>query len=753
MKWRICCETYKVAKCLISLSLVVVMLCSLVACGSETNTKEPATTENIAVSTETAIEQRIPMNEYERAIWYGFLPEDLKDAVPDTTTVTWMQYCNMLGKMIEAYDESKLEEWNSLTANVKDESIVREGALLCLLFAAKTTDLMVYNCDYDSRYESTNLDNADWNYPIPGWDAPINILNDEDGDGNLHLRDALNLRDAMVSVVRLYESVEEIALDTADRLLELVKEDEEIKEIVSKAEARKQEILNSETTITKSDTYVPGETYTGTAYYVSNNGDDSADGQSPETAWATIEHLGSVKFKHGDIIFFERGGIWRKAQMPGSIRYTEGLTLSAYGEGNKPKIIGSPENGSGAEKWTLYHEGGDGEKIWKFYQEMTDCAALVLNGEKTIKRDLAYWNGSEYVCIEDFSVPYSMEDQIKDMELFVELPYTQSPIGENDEENTDRLGRAFDLDSNGNPLTGTLYVRCDEGNPGELYKDIEFIADYAAFDGMEDYTTLDNLSFGYSTSTICGGNYDGAANDHITIQNCEACWNGGSLDWFGFKQNSAGFGHAEISGGGFNVAGSYETIQNCYVHHTFQEGICLESFYGDDSESCAGNTFRNNVIEYAMFGIGVANWEEDENSAHILKDVCIENNYSLYSGFETFYNYPPLIKSEEYGDVIWPSMVGHVILDAAAFSATEGGENYNITGNTFAFSMSQLIQHSELERPSVPNYDGNTYAVLLGFAYSTKLENPWGPIVADSNGTNAIETVLGDKASTIITFE
>ena len=44
------------------------------------------------------------------------------------------------------------------------------------------------------------------------------------------------------------------------------------------------------------------------------------------------------------------------------------------------------------------------------------------------------------------------------------------------------------------------------------------------------------------------------------------------------------------------------------------------------------------------------------------------------------------------------------------------------------------------------------FTVIL-FAYSTKLENPWGPIVADSNGTNAIETVLGDKASTIITFE
>ncbi|MBQ8402726.1 MAG: hypothetical protein IJX14_12450, partial [Clostridia bacterium] len=33
-------------------------------------------------------------------------------------------------------------------------------------------------------------------------------------------------------------------------------------------------ILNTETEIVRSDTYIPGETYTGTAYYVSADGDD-----------------------------------------------------------------------------------------------------------------------------------------------------------------------------------------------------------------------------------------------------------------------------------------------------------------------------------------------------------------------------------------------------------------------------------------------------------------------------------------------
>lgn len=771
-----------VMKRILSLLMICAILFSLIACNSDIKSGKNEFSENeeTNASTEEKIEQKIPLNEYERAVWYGFLPEELKGAEPDSTTVTWKQYCTMLRYMIELYDESKLDEWDRLTVDVKDEPMLRDGALLCLLFAAKTSDFLVYNRGYDPRFEATNLDNAAWDYPILGWDTPVKILdeednnhlgisvrfcarrvscitlepllNDIDGDGDLHVNDELALRDAMISVTRLYESNEEVALKTAEKLFELVKDNEDIKEIIEQAEIKKQEILNSETSIVKSDTYIPGETYTGTAYYISNSGNDESDGKSPETAWETIERLASVKFERGDIIFFERGGVWREVQMPDSIRHTEGLTLSAYGEGEKPKLWGSPENGTGAEKWSLHYEGENGEKIWKFYKEMTDCPVIVLDGQETFKRDLAYWDGSQYLCIEDFTIPYLIETHMKDGELFVELPYIQSPVDENDTSSSDKLGRSFDVDANNNPLTSDLFVRCDEGNPGELYKDVEFVAKYAAFDGMANYTTLDNLSFGYSTDTIASGYYEGVSSDYVTIQNCEVSWNGGALKWFGVKQNAASFGHAELCGGGINVNGSYETVQNCYVHHTFQEGICLETFSGDP-EPCEGTIIRDNVIEYCLFGLGAANWEEDENSKHILKDICIENNYSLYSGFESFYNYPPLVKSEEYGEIHWSTMIGYVMIDAGAFSASRGGENYNITGNTFAFSVSQLVQHSEMEQPSPVNYEGNVYAVLPGFAYSSKINNDFGVLDVERDATNAIKSMLGDDKAVIIDFE
>lgn len=83
-----------------ALLLAICLLVSLSACGTEEQTITPTTTaEAKELSTE------IPMDEWERAAWYDFLPEDAGD--PDSA-VTWSQFCAMLGKAISLYDESRL---------------------------------------------------------------------------------------------------------------------------------------------------------------------------------------------------------------------------------------------------------------------------------------------------------------------------------------------------------------------------------------------------------------------------------------------------------------------------------------------------------------------------------------------------------------------------------------------------------------------------------------------------------------------
>ena len=75
-------------------------------------------------------------------------------------------------------------------------------------------------------------------------------------NGDPHLEDRLILRDAVVSVTRFYESVESVAEETAEKLLAAVMETEQAQTLAAEADARKQEILNSQTTIVKSDTYI-----------------------------------------------------------------------------------------------------------------------------------------------------------------------------------------------------------------------------------------------------------------------------------------------------------------------------------------------------------------------------------------------------------------------------------------------------------------------------------------------------------------
>ena len=126
-------------------------------------------------------------------------------------------------------------------------------------------------------------------------------------------------------------------------------------QILADADVRRESILNSKTDVT----------YTGTAYYVSNEGNDNNDGLTPETAWATIVKVSNADLQYGDAVFFERNDVFR-----GFLWAKEGVTYSAYGEGNKPILTTCPENLAGVDKWILYYEGEDGRKIWK-YHDMT----------------------------------------------------------------------------------------------------------------------------------------------------------------------------------------------------------------------------------------------------------------------------------------------------------------------------------------------------------------------------------------------
>jgi len=511
----------------------------------------------------------------------------------------------------------------------------------------------------------------------------------------------------------------------------------EVEAIYAAAEERKNAILNSPTTIVKADEYIMGETYSSTAYYVSNNGSDENDGLSPDTPFATVDVFNDIELQYGDAIFFERGSMWRTVELPWSIRGTEGITISAYGEGAKPAFYGSEENGTGSEKWELFYSDDEGKKIWKFYREMTEVASIVLNEKEFVLRDVAYWNGESYLQMEDdhqYSTNkiYDVISYLPDMWCFPSIVYPDiSP--ENMEH---RIFRSWD-EQTGEEIfyKGPLYFRCDSGNPGEIYSDIEFIMPYAFSDGMSDYQTFDNICIRYSSMTFCSGFNGVREARNGVVQNCEVGWMGGNVfsyatgDEKGDTRIQLNAGLYGRNGGAMSFAGSNYTARNNYVHDSFQEGIALETF--DDCDTMEGCIVSGNLIERTTQGILVCNWDLTVNPNHIFKNILIEDNIVLDTGVNNFF-------STDWETNHCDAMV------------LQGGpcanEDLVIRNNIFAFATGSLVIFDNHSQEYSRVFSGNTY-----------VQTKWGKGIRLVNrDTSAslteknIRAFLGDESAVVI---
>lgn len=735
------------------------MLVSLAACGGNMGTSVSFGAANLTA------DEPIPTDELERAAWYDFLPEDAGD--PDSA-VTWAQFCAMLGKAISLYDESRLSAWEEETVDAPEEEMRRDDGMVALLFGAKAMGLASFNAlagDYFGEYAGRVWEVVTMDYPLFDWDTPIDLgegcadnnhvgpaydfsqrrvslvsglpLLEFDEAGDLRLEQPFTVEEAALAVLRLYESEESCAAPAIEARDEAFFSTPEVQAILTQANERRESIRSSETTIVKSDTFVKGETYTGTAYYVSNGGSDDQDGLSPETAFATPAALDNVTLQYGDAVFFERGSVWRGVSLPSSAAWTEGITFSAYGEGEKPRFLGSLENGAGGEKWTLAYEGADGRKIWVYYTEMTEVAGIVLNEETVANRDKAYWNGSEYQVMDENYWPleegtvYSVEEHLPDGYCFPDLRYPEGRQGLYN----DRIFHTWNKAENRyNYVTGKLYFRCDAGNPGELYDSIEFIQPFPLVDGFADNQVYDNLCILFSSMTFVSGSADGVpTGNHSVIQNMEVGFMGGNVT--GYVPDAGSDDHISYNcgsmgcnGGGMAFNGSGITVRNNYVHHTFQEGIALELFA--DCPAMTDDTISGNLIEYCTQAILLCNWDEEVVDGHIFRNIVVEDNLVLYSGQDNWFNNA------------WEEAFCDAVVLQGGPCAHDG--TVQVRNNTFAFALGALILVDRYSEEYSRIFTDNIY-----------VQNPGGTglYLADS-GTALTLTegiaILGDNGDVVI---
>ena len=752
---------------------LALLLALLTGCSAA---EQPVSTAPVEASEWSFPEGAAPDTEYDRFFWYGFGEDESHD--PDAIA-TEKEMVDMLTAVISA-SGGDVEGWEELTANASDEEIYRDYCAMFLLYAAEHMDATEFTMGF-APYLLGGRTDEDWDAfgtDVRGgyrlfeegeeqWDrvcVSVSSQMEEDQELNylnasqnyavsrlslitgeplldfsyesftMHLTEPLTYEAAAVAAVRLFESQPEVA--------ELFPEDEAVSEraaeLIDETRARRDEILNSETEIVKGDTFIPGETYTGTAYYISNSGDDANDGLSPETAWATIDRLNVEPLQYGDAVFFERGSVWRAAQV-----YTKpGVTYSAYGEGEKPGLYGSVENGGGAEKWTLWHEGSDGSKIWVYYKPMLDCGSIALNDDLGAIKVQGFWNGEYFQAMSDM---WNTDQTQEATDLQSAMPEFD-PAEQLTEDLTFFCDASSGLpstlpiylsgwyDTGGEPycLTadGPLYLRCDEGNPGELYPEMEFLSPYAPLDGVEDDVVIDNLSVLYtgrnilSVSPECEG---------VLVQNCELGWGGGCAASYALDTITGYAAGVQRNGGVGGASSSRNTFRNNYVHETYQEGLGLETAieFSGQVFDVTDVTIEGNVFYHCGSALIYFNWDEEANPDHQFRRVSFRGNLVFYSTMSDWV---------DTGEDVDGFTTGAFTID--------GGPNMQdgtveVRDNVFFAARECLVYIRTYVPEYLPDFEGNIYAQFSDgvFLSSVSAPNYWS-----ANAAEGVRETLFDES-------
>ena len=316
----------------------------------------------------------------------------------------------------------------------------------------------------------------------------------------------------------------------------------------------------------------------GTAYYVSNKGSSSNDGLTPETPFATPYNLGKVKLKAGDVVYFERGSVFRGTWTA----MIDGVTYSAYGEGKKPEFYGSIHDYADPKYW----EETDVKNTYVCTEIFTkDIGGVIYNEDQSAIKVTVGSNG-----IFDGKQFRDYKDIEKDLHFYRDTK------------------------------TGKLYFKCNKGNPGEVFDRIELNLAGTVVSVKANNITLDNLCVKYGGSHGIGlsNNYTG-----LTVQNCEIGFIGGAI-------HSIRDGWAIRFGNGIELWGGTDnfTIKNSYFYDIFDAAMTFQ-YSGSLETNIKNVSFVDNVIERCTYSFEYF-LNAGENS--YIENITIANNLMWYTG-------------------------------------------------------------------------------------------------------------------------
>ena len=402
---------------------------------------------------------------------------------------------------------------------------------------------------------------------------------------------------------------------------------------------------------------------TGTKYYVAEEGDDYNDGLSPEKPWKTLDKVTNATLNPGDGVFFKRGDIFT-----GQIMAKAGVTYSAYGEGEKPRLYASVKNSADASRW----QETEVENIWVYsLPQFNDIGNIVFDGTSNARKIYRSVE-ADGMCLDYYTKRefYTWKDLKDDLSFY------------------------HDEDSK-------VYLKCDKGNPGELYEEIRLVPEVSVIKvSTNNNVTIDNLHIAY-------GNFGVSAysNDGLTVQNCEINWIGGCIQ-LGAGEYSASRTFPTPYGNGIEIYGEAKnfTVDNCYIWQVYDAAMTHQG--GSKGDIAVDNVrYTNNVVEKAVYAIEIFYGNSTiESDVRSFNGTYIENNILRMGG--------------GFGHFARPDQgVTALIRNGGLLDNTT---NYVVTNNIFDRSMAKIIQAKDDGGSKAMYYD-NIYVQQRGLTFANRL--------------------------------
>ena len=459
----------------------------------------------------------------------------------------------------------------------------------------------------------------------------------------------------------------------------------------------------------------------GAVYYVSADGDDTNDGRSPERPWRTLARVSEAELEAGDGVCFRRGDVFR-----GFVKTRPGVTYCAYGEGKKPELYGWDFSLADPDLWELFDEA---HHIWHMKEKILDCGNLVFNGgEAHCRKLIPSYIGGRFVCRDDESRDFMMAEQMtRDLDLFCHYDGRLT--------DTPSKGQNFPIPLMDHESLGDLYLRCDRGNPAEVFHEIEALPRRSMIQvGRNENVRVDNLCLKYvGVHAVSGGGHVKG----LHVSNCEIGWVGGTVQhYYGTDPNYPQGGRGTVTryGNGVEIYGGCEdyVVENCYIYQVYDAGITHQVTTRGQLFTMKGVRYARNLVEYCVYSIEYFLEKNRGDTESYMEDIEICDNLLRFSGYGW---------GQQRHNVDTPAHI-------KGWSYENTARNYRIHHNLFDRAAYRMVHLVAKKQESCPRMWENTYVQHMGakigqYGANEVAEPPMLPF--DSHAAETVHEVLGDR--------